>query len=304
MIEIPPGTSTGGIGSILEKQGVITNATVFEFWVSRHKPGTLQAGKLTFRKNSSFPDVIKVLTKKPTVVKIATKVTIPEGFTLDQIVQRLARQLPDTSVADLDALLASGKITAPLLPPGQTSLEGLLYPATYDVTRGEPAQKVLQEMSDTFQQVTGRIGLEPGAAALTPLAGRTITPYEAVIVASLIQSEAGSDGEMPKIATVIYNRLRLGIPLGIDATTQYEATKNGTRPDFESRSPYNTRRVPGIPPTPISAPGEPALQAAIHPADGPWTYYVLQAPGQHFFTDSVAEFNQAVARCKANKLGC
>ncbi len=304
VVEIPQGTSTGGIGSILEKHGVITNSTVFEFWVSRHKPGPLQAGKLTFRKNSSFNDAVKVLSTKPKVISVATKVTIPEGFTLAQITERLAASLPGTSTADIDALLASGKINAPLLPPGQTSLEGLLFPATYDITQGEGAQQVLQQMSDTFQQAAAAVGLPQAVAPLSVIAGRPITPYEAVVVASLIQSEAGSVAEMPKIATVIYNRLRSGIPLGIDATTRYEATKNGTKVNFESRSPYNTRRVPGIPPTPISAPGKPALEAALHPADGTWTYYVLEAPGRHFFTDNVAEFNQAVARCRANKLGC
>ena len=95
--------------------------------------------------------------------------------------------------------------------------------------------------------------------------------------------------------------------LGIDATVRF-ATGNWTRPlrmsELRSSSPYNTRRVPGIPPTPISSPGKPALQAALHPADGPWTYYVLEAPGRHFFTDSPAEFNAAVSRCRAAKLGC
>ncbi len=303
-VTIPEGTSTSGIAAILEKDGIISNATVFEFWVSRHKPGTLQAGTLTFRKNSSFDDVVKVLTKKADVVKVAGKVTIPEGFTLSQIEERLAAAYPSQSKADLDNLLSTGRIKAPLLPPGQTSLEGLLFPATYQITQGEPAEKVLQQMADTFQQTADGIGLQQGVASLTPVAGRPITPYEAVIVASLIQSEAGNEAEMPKIATVIYNRLRQGIPLGIDATTTYEANRNGTKPDFESRSPYNTRRVQGLPPTPISSPGKPALLAALNPTPGPWTYYVLEAPGRHFFTDSPAEFDQAVARCRAAKLGC
>jgi UPF0755 protein len=278
---------------------------VFEFWVSNHHPGTLQSGRKVFRKNSSFQDAVKVLTKTINPVKVVSKITIPEGFTQAQIVERIGRQLPGTSPEQVQAIIDSGKIRSSLSPPGQNSLEGLLYPATYDITEGETPEKLLTEMVSTFDQTAAKVGVEQNVGNLTEIAGRPITPYEAVTVASLIQSEAGSEAEMPKIATVIYNRLRQGIPLGIDATSKYEASlKGSTTLDFESKSPYNTRRVPGLPPTPISSPGEPALQAALHPAAGPWTYYVLEAPGKHFFTDSVSEFNAAVSRCRAAKLGC
>lgn len=303
-VDIPQGASTSGIAGILESKHVISNAAVFQFYVSNHNPGTLQAGHLVFRRNSSFDAAIKVLKTGPPVVKV-TKVTIPEGFTLAQIEDRLVKLLPGTTKADLDALMTNGKVPSSFLPPGQASLEGLLFPATYDITPGQSAQRVLTEMSTTFDEKATALGLVPGAQALTSIAGQPISPYQVVTVASLIQSEAGSSAEMPKIATVIYNRIRLGMPLGIDATSKYEASLHGsTTLNFESKSPYNTRRVAGIPPTPISSPGQAALDAAIHPAPGPWTYYVLQAPGQHFFTDSPAAFNQAVTRCRAAHLGC
>jgi UPF0755 protein len=135
-----------------------------------------------------------------------------------------------------------------------------------------------------------------------------LTPYEVLIVASLIEEETKVDAERPKVAQVIYNRLRQGIPLGIDATSRYEAELEGRDRgdiDFTSDSPYNTRRQQGLPPTPIASPGRASIEAALNPADGPWIYYVLEdADGNHFFTDSNSEFITAKKRCKDAGLGC
>ena len=110
------------------------------------------------------------------------------------------------------------------------------------------------------------------------------------------------------VARVIYNRIKQGIPLGIDATSRYEAELAGrdrSKVDFTSSSPFNTRRFKGLPPTPIAAPGRASIEAALHPADGPWTFYVLQdAAGHHFFTASNAEFLAAKKRCHDAGLGC
>ncbi len=135
-----------------------------------------------------------------------------------------------------------------------------------------------------------------------------LTPYEILIVASLIEEETKVDAERPKVAQVIYNRLREGIPLGIDATSRYEAEIEGRDRgdiDFTSDSPYNTRRVQGLPPTPIASPGRASIEAALNPEDGPWIFYVLEdEAGNHFFTDSNSEFLAAKARCRENGLGC
>jgi UPF0755 protein len=135
-----------------------------------------------------------------------------------------------------------------------------------------------------------------------------LTPYEVVIVASLIEEETRVDAERAKVARVIYNRLRDGIPLGIDATSRYEAELAGRDRDdidFESDSPYNTRRIAGLPPTPIASPGRASIEAALNPADGPWIYYVLaDEEGNHFFTDSAREFERAKAECRDRGLGC
>lgn len=110
------------------------------------------------------------------------------------------------------------------------------------------------------------------------------------------------------MARVMYNRLKGGIPLGIDATSRYEAVINGRDRgdiDFTSSSPYNTRKQRGLPPTPIASPGRASIEAALNPADGPWIYYVLEDDeGHHFFTDSDSEFLKAKQRCKERGLGC
>jgi UPF0755 protein len=135
-----------------------------------------------------------------------------------------------------------------------------------------------------------------------------LTPYEVLIAASLIEEETKVDEERPMVARVIYNRLSQGIPLGIDATSRYEAELAGRDResiDFESDSPYNTRRNAGLPPTPIAAPGRASIEAALNPAEGPWIFYVLEdAEGNHFFTDSNSEFLAAKERCRQAGLGC
>jgi UPF0755 protein len=135
-----------------------------------------------------------------------------------------------------------------------------------------------------------------------------LTPYEILITASLIEEETKIPEERAKVARVIYNRIRQGIPLGIDATSRYEAEViRGDRDkiDFQSSSPYNTRKVKGLPPTPIASPGRASIEAALHPADGPWIYYVLEdEAGNHFFTESSAEFSRAKQRCHDAGLGC
>jgi UPF0755 protein len=127
-------------------------------------------------------------------------------------------------------------------------------------------------------------------------------------VASLIEEESKVPEERPMVARVIYNRLRQGMPLGIDATSRYEAEIEGRERgdiDFTSDSPYNTRRVRGLPPTPIASPGRASIEAALDPAEGPWLYYVLEdAEGNHFFTESNSEFLAAKQRCEDAGLGC
>ncbi len=305
-VQIPEGATTSKVGSILDDQGIITSATVFGFYVGGKDLTSVQAGTYTFRKNSSFDDAIDVLNAGPgTPASIATtKVNIPEGYTVAQTVARIHEKVPRLTVEELDAALDQGKVPSSLKPEGTTSYEGLLFPATYDITDEETAVDVLTKMTKEMEKRVTAMDIDGAASAISQNYGIEVTPYDLLTVASLVQEEAGSPDEAPKVATVIYNRLRENMPLGIDATSRYLADIEGGEPNYESDSPYNTRKQPGLPPTPIASAGEYALDAALHPADGPWLYYVLTDPGVHTFTESYQEFLAGKQECEAKDLGC
>jgi UPF0755 protein len=304
-IEIPTGTSTAAIGDLLEHEGVIASAFVWEnLYVRFRSIGPFEAGFYELRANSSIGDVIDVLEQGPLPPPFI-RLTVAEGLTVREIIERLAdpeRGIEGFTVSRLQQLLDSGRIRSKYQPAGQTSMEGLLFPETYQIENGEGEEAVLRRLVRQLDDTLDRLQVQQRAAALG------LTPYELIIVASLIEEESKVPEERDKIARVIYNRLEQGIALGIDATSRYEAELAGRSRndiDFESDSPYNTRRIPGLPPTPIAVPGLASIEAALRPAAGPWIYYVLQdAEGHHFFTDSAAEFERAKAECARNDLGC
>lgn len=300
---ISSGSSTSDIAKTLEGAGVIRNATAFTWHVRLGDTGPFEAGRYRFLRDSSADEAIGVLSKGP-LGPVITKVSIPEGFRLGQIRQRIHDSVPRLSLADVDAALSGGRVQSPLLPPGGKNWEGLLFPATYSVTPTESAEDLLQQMADAMTKRVNALTLDPSVTALG------LSDYQVVIVASLVQAEAGNPDEAPKIARVIYNRLAAHQPLGIDATSRYLSILTGADVDFESASPYNTRRNTGLPPTPIGAPGEFALEAAAHPAPGDWIYYVravendAQGRPQHVFTSSASEFEKAKKACHDAGLGC
>lgn len=302
-VVIPKGTSTSGIGDVLEKAGVISNSTVFTFYVKRKKAGPFEAGRFVVRKHSDFDSVIRVLRQGPVPPRL-TRVTIAEGLTVSELAARLHDGVPRFSPADFRQALSSGRVRSPLRPGARGSWEGLLFPAGYDVGARTDLVTVLSKMAAKMDEVTRSEAIGPKTFAIAQRYRIQLTPYQVLTVASMIQKEAGSPEEAPMIATVIYNRLQQGIPLGVDATSSYLAKVTGQKVDFSSTSPYNTRRQKGLPPTPIAAPGLYAIHAALNPADGPWLYYVLTEPRKHVFVVTNAEFLRAKEICKAKALGC
>jgi cell division protein YceG involved in septum cleavage len=220
-------------------------------------------------------------------------VLIPEGETRRQIAAR-------AHLAGLrDSYLTASK-RSPLLhptrygaPPGTPNLEGFLFPATYDLYRGDPARRLVREQLIAF---TENFGDEEVRRARE----LHVTPYQLLIVASMVEREAQLAGDRSKVAAVIYNRLRLNMPLGIDATIRY-ALDDYTHPLTSAQlgldSPYNTRIHRGLPPTPISNPGLASIHAAAHPAHVSYLYYVAGADGcgEQVFSTSFAQFEQDAA---------
>jgi peptidoglycan lytic transglycosylase G len=224
---------------------------------------------------------------------VVVRVVIPEGFTRAQIAARAREDGLSGSY------LAAAK-RSPLLDPasygaphGTPDLEGFLFPATYDMYRGGSVGRLVGEQLEAFKERFGS-DLEHRAPALH------VTPYQLLIVASIVEREAQLPGDRPKVAAVIYNRLRANMPLAVDASLRY-ALDDYNRPltaaQLRLDSPYNTRLHRGLPPTPISNPGLSAMEAAAHPADVSYLYYVAGADGcgEEVFSTSMAEFERDAA---------
>ena len=301
-IVVPSGATTADIGRILESEEIIPNSTFFRYYAQYEGEGNFQAGEYTFQQNSSAGEAIEVLNLGPRP-QVFTRFTVQEGLWIDEIIPLIADQLDSVTESELRSVLASGQIVPRYRPPGQTSWEGLLFPDTYEVNADDDAFQVLLKMSDEFSEVSGELAY---GAAETQLG---YTAYDVLIVASLIEAETRVDSERPLVASVIYNRLREQIPLGIDATCIYGQADRRIALTVsileDTESPYACRGRVGLPPTPINAPGRASLEAAIKPAESSFIYYVLTDPsGRHTFAETDEEFLEAKAICVERDLGC
>jgi len=239
----------------------------------------------------------------PPAAPTAVKVLIPEGKTRMQIAQ----------IATADGLTGSYRAASrhsPLLDPAAygapkdtPDLEGFLFPATYDMDPGAPVNRLVEEQLIAFRE-------NFGSSETARARALHVTPYQLLIVASMVEREAQVPGDRAKIASVIYNRLAQGMPLGIDASIYYAVElKSGvatythelTEAQLHINSPYNTRTHVGLPPTPISNPGMASIEAAAHPAHDAYLYYVAGADGcgEQVFSNTLAEFETNAAAYKA-----
>jgi UPF0755 protein len=300
---VPPGqevtiTVNAGEGSVeigrkLRDAGVVDSVNRFrDAAEERALDGVLKPGTYKLVTGMSIDAVLELLAKGPST---GIPVTIPEGFTVAQIAAKLAETEQFTK-ADVERALESKDLIVTLRPKGEDSLEGLLFPDTYGVEPDDTAETVIQDMLSQLEVVLSRYQLST--------APQNLTPYQVLIVASMIEREAKVDGDRAKIAAVIYNRLAAGKRLEIDATVEYATGHSKlSAKDLASRSPYNTYTSDGLPPTPIAAPGEASIRAALQPADGDWIYYVLATEeGEHAFTRSYQEFLKLKAAARAKGL--
>ena len=284
-VEIPEGTTMTEVGEILEAEGVIKSAQGFRF-VSFLGGGDegIQAGTYELTTGLSARDALDRMLEGP-VVRFIT-VTFPEGSWLPEFAERLDE---DTSIKGRDFLrvLESGEVKSSILPKDSNNFEGLLFPSTYQVVEEDTAQTLAQRLVDETEKQLAKVDTSKVEAM-------GYSKYDILNVASMIQAEAGVSRDRGKIARVIYNRLDENIALGIDATVIYalgERKNSLTSSDLEIDSPFNTRKVAGLPPTPIGAPGAEAIEAAANPVEGPWLYYVLSdCDGKHAFSVDYEDF--------------
>jgi uncharacterized YceG family protein len=232
---------------------------------------------------------------------VTLRIIFPEGFTRREMADRVAavRQIAIDKRGVTPRITRTGYLTASgaAVPPAEfledwklSSIEGFLFPATYEFTKLTSSTRLVNDQLRAFRKNWSKVGLRYAKS-------KNLTPYDVLIIASMIEKETVVASERPLVAAVIYNRLRNRMPLGIDATIRYGRNVPGTEPlrrsDLESDDPFNTRRRLGLPPTPISNPGLASMRAAAHPARVDYLYFVRKGESnRHFFTASEAEFCQ------------
>jgi uncharacterized YceG family protein len=287
-VTIPRGSSLSQIADRLQQAGVIENAGFFQLRarLAGHS-GDLRPGSYQMRRDMSFAAALDALQKgvPPDVVQVA----IPEGLSRAEI-RPLTKGLRGNY---LRASRRSRKLDpTDYKAPRGASLEGFLFPATYELKKGKSVRDLVSEQLTHFKQNFDKVDLSYARK-------KNLTPYDVLIIASLIEREAMVAKERPLIASVIYNRLHDGIPLGIDATVRF-ITGNWKRPlrqsELANPSPYNTRVHAGLPPGPIGNPGLSSIEAAAHPAKTKYLFYVVKVDscGEHRFAKTDAEFQAYV----------
>jgi UPF0755 protein len=291
-VDIPSGLGATQVGKLLEENGVIDSSAAFVDLVkARGSEEKLRPGIYSLPRGGQLLAVVEKLEQGAGLP--GEKLTIPEGLAIAQTAALLDK---GDDIEGQDYIELGGRPDQFSLPrvggtsPDVDSLEGLLFPSTYYLLSGDDAEDLITAQLAAFEDKTKDLPWE-NAATLG------VSPYEIVIIASLIEKEANIADERSKVAAVIYNRLKEDMTLGIDATVRYAVNKwtgDLTTEDLEFDSPYNTRINKGLPPAPIASPGVAALEAALEPAEVDYLYYVLtDTDGHHFFTSSYEEFLEA-----------
>lgn len=298
-VTIAPGSNASTIYGVLEDAGVARAASLQGAARSLGVEDRLQAGTYSLLTDSDPDDVIELLVAGPNLSDENT-ITIVEGWTVDRIIQALADATPYTQ-AEYQLVLRNGTVTSPYLPASSSGIdeltrwEGLLYPATYQLHSDTTPTSLLGDMAD---EMTRRLN----NANWSRIDALGVTRYEALVVASLVEREAGTDEERARIASVIYNRLAEPMRLQIDATVIYGLGFNPGRvlaEHLEVDSPYNTYRVDGLPPTPIGTVSAASLDAALDPEITTYLFYVLGGEdGSHLFAETYEGHQANIAAAK------
>jgi UPF0755 protein len=289
-VRIPEGATLGDISKQLEENGVITSAGFFELRARLEgRSGGLKPGSYELRQDMSFAAALEALEKG--VPPNITVVSVPEGLAREEIApivkesgvpgryMRASRRNPELNPRRYGA-------------PNARSLEGFLYPATYELRKGRPARTLVGGQLEAFKRNFAKVDLSYAKR-------KNLTPYDVLIIASLIEREAAVPKERRLVSSVLYNRLKNDISLGIDATVRF-VTGNWTEPlkqsELANPSPYNTRLHQGLPPGPIGNPGLASIRAAANPARTRYLFYVAAVcgNGRHKFAKTDAEFQRYV----------
>ena len=281
------GWSLRDVAGELERERIIASRSLFRMWARVQGAGrSIRAGEYRLGPHLSPVQILDILTRGAVITH---GVTIPEGYTAELIAETLERE----GLAKRGSFLALFRDRAFMEAhglPGPT-LEGYLYPDTYQFARGVSSRRIAETMIRRFWSVIDP--LRPRAEA------RGLGIRELVTLASIVEKETGKAEERPLIASVFLNRLKRGMRLDSDPCVIYgieDFNGNLTRRDLETTTPYNTYRIRGLPPGPIASPGEAALKAVLYPAESDFLYFVSRNDGSHHFSKSLSEHNRAVRK--------
>ncbi len=289
-----PGFSTHRIAAELKTAGLIRSEEAFVLWHYVHRKRPLRAGEYLFDKPASIIDIQKRLRRGDVYYRT---VVVPEGYTMFDV----ARAIEAAGLGPAEEFLKVAQSDISLIAdidPYAHSLEGYLFPETYEFTRLMTMHEMAAAMVKQFGQVGVQIGLIPQPLNFMPDADRAL--HERVILASIVEKETAVPEERPLVASVYYNRLAKRIALDADPSIIYAELLAGTyqgalhHADMSFSSPYNTYRNAGLPPGPIGNPGRASLEAAMHPAQSDYFYFVADAQGHHRFAHSLEEHNKNV----------
>jgi UPF0755 protein len=293
-VDIPRGSSRWDIAGILRKEDVIRNRLAFALFSMWHFRRPIQAGEYYFDEPVNSREVFWKMAHGRIYIRT---VLVPEGWTSFDI----ADEIQEQGICGRGQFLAATRDTSLIsrLAPQAHTLEGFLFPSTYEFTRHNSCEQIAKRMVENFQAVWDSIR-PPDSQPLPD----GLTPLQVVTLASLVERETPDAEERPLVAGVFYNRLRKGFPLQCDPTVQYALALEG-RPvkdvkpaDLRVDSPYNTYTHTGLPPGPIANPGEASLRAALAPAATDYLYFVANDQGGHFFARTLAEHNRNVLKLR------
>jgi UPF0755 protein len=296
IVLLHPGYSTRRIATELKVAGIIKSEEAFVLWHYVHRKRSLKAGEYLFDKPANVIDIQKRLRRGDVYFHT---VVVPEGYTMFDI----ARAIEAAGLGPAGDFVKEAQTDTALIAdiaPGAKSLEGYLFPETYEFTRMMTMHDMAAAMVKQFRQVTAQIGL-------------ISTPYQpmemTVTMASIVEKETAVPEERPLVASVYFNRLGKNMALDADPSIIYAELLAGTyqgalhHEDMQFDSPYNTYRHPGLPPGPIANPGRSSLEAAMKPAQSDYLYFVADAQGHHRFARTFEEHNKNVAAYRKAMLG-
>ena len=285
VITIREGMSLKEVASALKGNGIIANKDLFMLWTRLlGNSRKIKAGEYLLNSGMAPVRITEILTRG---IIITYPVTVPEGFSIEQIGDILAANgLADkklfVSLAHEPGVIKKYGVSGP-------SLEGFLYPDTYQFGKGLPPSLIIDVMVKRFWEIVGPY--------MDRIKGLKMTVEEVITLASIVEKETGTAEEMPLIAGVFLNRLRNGMRMESDPTVIYgmnDFTGNLTRKDLLESTPYNTYVIRGLPPGPISNPGLASIKAVLYPAETDYLYFVSKNDGTHYFSSSIEEHNRAV----------